>query len=44
LLTDTDRSDVGSTPQGIHATPAELREIVKDAYVYGSATSLHGAA
>jgi hypothetical protein len=29
------RSDVGSTPQGIHATPAELREIVKDAYVYG---------
>ena len=27
--------DVGTTPQGIQATPSELREIVKDAYVYG---------
>ena len=26
---------VGTTPQGIQATPSELREIVKDAYVYG---------
>ena len=26
---------VGTTPQGIQATPVELREIVKDAYVYG---------
>ena len=25
----------GTTPQGIQATPAELRGIVKDAYVYG---------
>ena len=30
-----DRKGPGATPQGIPATPAELREIVKDAYIYG---------
>jgi hypothetical protein len=27
--------DVGAKPQGIQATPAELRQILKEAYVYG---------
>jgi hypothetical protein len=30
-----DRRGTGTTPQGIQATPAELREIVKEAYIYG---------